>query len=220
MAKEVKIAIEFTQDNVLGVADGLSDRQVTNLNIGSNSVRLNKDLVYYIPKQKIHLEKWSDDTAANPALKVFAIGINADGEATCVTSLSVNTLRARYLCEANEPQHFETTVNADGLVRFAPQPVQYSVWADEFRIPVKAENKQGLFTEPVFFKVSDRHNVLVPAFVKDAKIKVNGRDGYHIRTYKDSNIAALDNTVVWLYTKVEGTEVDTSCIPGFEKYAL
>lgn len=219
MSKIVKVQIDFTEKNVLGEATGLNDRQVNNLNMGSNSPRLDKKLTYYIPKQKLHLEKWSDAADAQPSIKVFAIGIDESGEAKVVTSLSINTLRARYLGEAKDELKLGTNVNEDGLVRFDPQPAQYSVWEDEFRIPVAAVDKTGLFKEDVFFKVTMRHQVSVPAFEKAGKI-VNGREAYNIKVYENTNIAALDVTPVWSYVQVDGKPVDTSCIPGFEKYAL
>ena len=219
MSKTLKIQIDFTEKNVLGEAAGLSDRQVNSLNMGNNSPRLDKKLTYYIPKQKLHLEKWSDAADAQPSIKVFAIGIDENGDAQCVTTLSINTLRGRYLGEAKDNLKLSTNVNDDGLVRFDPQPAQYSVWEDEFRIPVAAVDKTGLFKEDVFFKVTMRHQVAVPAFEKANKI-VNGREAYNIKVYENTNIAALDVQPVWSYMQVEGTPVDTSCIPGFEKYAL
>lgn len=83
----------------IGEVSVLTQAQINGLN--SNSVRLRNDLVYVVPRQKVHSEKISVRGTERNSNKVFAFGCVYDPEAktltpVTVTTLSINGLRQRH----------------------------------------------------------------------------------------------------------------------------
>jgi hypothetical protein len=99
MATKNQVRLDYNPALVQGVAE-LDDKQVNNYQ--TTAQRLRSDLTYVVPKQWIHSEDVTVNGQKRKSNKIFAIGVDASGNAICVVTMSVNGLRARHYGKVKE----------------------------------------------------------------------------------------------------------------------
>lgn len=209
-----KSIIDFDEKSIKGKAV-LTEKQITSLNYG-NSQRLRKDLVYVVPKQWIHSEEMVINDVTHLSPKVFCVGYDDKGTAQVVTSISVNTLRARHLGKVSDGI-LEIHLKKDdkGLLRAAEKQQQYPVMVSG-NLPLKVEGKEAYTTRDFAFKVNDRYPVFNFKFAETAK----GSGKWNVLAKEGTSIADLDTPTVNEYEETGVVSDDTSLIPNFSDYTV
>lgn len=209
-----KSIIDFDEKSVKGKAQ-LTDKQVESFNYG-NSQRLRKDLVYVVPKQWIHSEEMMVQGVTRLSPKVFCVGYSADGTAQVVTSVSINTLRARHLGKvADGILEIQLKKNDAGLLRAAEKQQQFPVMVSG-NLPLQVEGNGAFVKRDFAFKVNDRYPVFNFKFKETAK----GSGKWNILAKEGTAIADLDTPTVNEYEETGIVSDDTSLIPNFSDYAV
>lgn len=209
-----KSIIDFDEKSVKGKAQ-LTDKQVESFKYG-NSQRLRKDLVYVVPKQWIHSEEMEVNGVKRLSPKVFCVGYDADGTAQVVTSISVNTLRARHLGKvADGILEIQLKKDDKGLLRAAERQQQYPVMVSG-NLPLKVDGKEAYTTRDFAFKVNDRYPVFNFKFAETSK----GSGKWNVLAKEGTSIADLDTPTVNEYEETGIVSDDTSLIPNFSDYAV
>lgn len=98
------IAKKFQEDEGMATFDQKQQDRYTN----SNSVRLNPDFIYYVPKQYVHSEKLARPiNGVSSSKKVYALGLDKNTkELMEIISLSINGLTQQFYCEKEGNEAF------------------------------------------------------------------------------------------------------------------
>lgn len=199
--------IEFDKNALQGIST-LNEKQIAALN--QQSQRLRNDLTYVIVPQFVHSEKLPQPVNGNEfSNRVFAIGVNAEGQAIQAVTLSVNGLRARhYGVIAENPNLRVSAVKNDaGLMRAERGTTQYSVFANG-ALPIVTAGDKAYISRPFAFKVTGR-NACYNASFKQVK------EGYDMETYNEDGKDYIKFTPVTMnkYEEVDNVPaVDTNGI--------
>ncbi len=206
------IAYDFDKESVAGKAT-FEGKKLEALNYG-NSQRLRRDLTYVVPKQWVHAEKVIIDGEEKTSPKVFAIGYDDTDSPVVVTSVSINTLRARHLGKALDGAPTIKLVKKDGLLRAATQPQQYPVMVSG-NLPIQVVGNEAKVARDFAFKVTDRYTVYNFKFKETSE----GSGKWNILAKAGTDIADLEPRVVNEYSETDVVSSDTCPIPNFAEYA-
>lgn len=180
MATKSTIRIEFDKSMNLGIAE-LTDSQTRNY--GRQSQRLRTDLTYVIMPQWVHSEKLATPiNGRDKSNRIYAIGVDADGNAVQAISLSVNTLQARHfgLVKDNPALKISAIKNEDGLWRVGRGADQFSVF-EVGSLPLTVVGKKAYISRPFAFKVTGRGNCYTISFTE----KGAGSGKYDVDHYNE-----------------------------------
>lgn len=207
-----KVVIDFDKKSVAGKAT-FEGKKLESLNFG-NSQRLRQDLTYVIPAQYVHAEKMQINGVNRVAPKVFAVGYDDKGEAQVITTLSINTLRARHLGKVIDGAPSIKLVRKDGLYRAETAPKQTSVFISG-SLPIQTEGNEAKVPRNFGFKVNDRYQVYNFKFAETS----TGSGKWNIVAKEGTDIADLDPQTVNEYVETGVVSADTAMIPDFDAYA-
>lgn len=198
------LRIEFDKKAVQGIST-LDEKQIANIN--QQSQRLRNDLTYVIVPQYVHKEKLPQPINGNEfSNRVFAIGVNADGQGIHAVTLSVNGLRTRHFGVIAENLNLKVRAykNAKGLMRPDPSVVQFSVFTYG-ELPLITTRDHAFISRPFAFKVVGRGQCYNVSF-KQVK------NGYDMETFQEEGKDYIKLVPVTLnkYEEVDNVpEVDT-----------
>ena len=207
-----KIVIDFDKESVAGKAT-FEGNKLKSLNFG-NSQRLRQDLTYVIPAQYVHAEKARINDVDRIVPKVFAVGYDDKGEAQVITTVSINTLRARHLGKVIDGAPSIKLVRKDGVYRAENTPKQTSVFVSG-GLPIQTEGNEAKISRNFGFKVNDRYQVYNFKFAETS----TGSGKWNIVAKEGTDIADLDPQTVNEYVETGVVSADTAMIPDFDAYA-
>ena len=200
--KNSSIVKEFDSSLVGGVSQ-FEQNQIDNFNF-QQSARLRQDLTYVVAPQWVHDEKLARPINGNDrSRKIFAVGVDANGNPVQMVSLSVNGLRLRHYGKVNDNPtlKIKAAANEQKLFR-AVDAIQTSVFK-EGNLPIATSDKKAYIKRDFAFKVNDRYAVFVPdGFTK----KGNGYDMDHYQE-DGKEYVKLGKQTVNEYSEVLGAPV-------------
>lgn len=206
---------DYDASSIVGRAS-FTERQIQNLQF--NAQRLRKDLTYVIPRQWVHDETTGINGGPVYSHKIFAVGYNGENEPEIVTTISINTLRARHLGKCSEGDliiNVAPSKEKGGLLRAINAPKQQSVFVSG-SLPVKVEGKDAYIPRDFGFQIIGRECVYQLQVVEHAP----GSGKWDVLTKKGTDIADLAVSTVNEYSECGVVSSDTSMISGFSEYAL
>ena len=198
--------IEFDKKAVQGIST-FEEKQIENQN--QQSQRLRTDLTYVIAPQFVHKEKLERPINGHEfSNRVFVFGVNAEGQAISLITLSVNGLRAHHFGAIAERPYLKVRAfkNIKGLMRPDSDAAQFSVFVNGV-LPIVFEGDKAYISRPFAFKVIDRRQCYNVSFKRV-------KNGYDMETYQEDGKNYIKFVPVTMnsYAVVDVPEIDTSLI--------
>ena len=215
MATKNQVRLDYNPELVQGVAE-LDDKQVNNYQ--TTAQRLRSDLTYVVPKQWIHSEDVTVNGQKRKSNKIFAIGVDASGNAICVVTMSVNGLRARHYgkVKENPTLRISAVQNEDKLWRCAPGTAQEPVFA-QGALPLTVTGKKAYINRNFAFNITGRHSCYGVNFTETAPN--SGKYNIDRQTIDGADFVKLTSQTLNEYTEIDNVPtVDSTVIPGFDTY--
>lgn len=215
MATKSQVRLDYNPALVQGIAE-LDDKQVQNYQ--TTAQRLRSDLTYVVPQQWVHSEDVVVNGVNRKSNKVFAIGVDAHGNAICVVTLSVNGLRARHYgkVKENPTLRISAVQNEDKLWRAAAGTSQEPVFA-QGALPLTVKGKKAYINRNFAFNITGRHQCYGVNFTETAAN--SGKYNIDHQNIDGAEYVKLSQQTLNEYSEIDNVPgFDSGVIPGFDVY--
>ena len=214
MANKSQCRVDYNPQAISGIAE-LNDKQVESYQ--TTAQRLRSDLIYFVPKQWVHDENVKVNGVDHKSNKIFAIGVDKDGNAITAVTLSVNGLRNRHYGKIKENPNLmiKAFQNDDKLWRAVAGTTQEPVFV-QGALPLTVIGKKAYINRPFAFSITGRHQCFGVNFTESAPGKWN----INHHTVGTDEYVTLTSQTLNEYSEVDNVpNVDANaCIANFEAF--